>query len=72
MHSGSDEVAALEARYAREVLAPMTYREALAAFTGLWMQATALNPDFPSRSWEDDIAADIELARVLNGLGGDP
>jgi hypothetical protein len=67
MHSGSPEVAALEAEYIREVFGPMTFQQALAVFTDLWMQALRLNPDFPG-PWEEDVAPDIELARVLNAL----
>lgn len=67
MHSGSDEVAALERRYLREVTGRMSHREALRVFAALWDQAIRMNPNFPG-PWEDDIEADLELARVLNGL----
>jgi hypothetical protein len=67
MHSGSPEVTELEARYVREVVGPMTFDEALAVFTDLWMHAIRMNPDFPG-PWEEDLAPDIELARVLNAL----
>jgi hypothetical protein len=67
MHSGSPEVAALEARYVREVIGAMTFQQALAIFTALWMHARRMNPDFPG-PWEEDIAPDLELARVLNAL----
>jgi hypothetical protein len=70
MHSGSPAVAALEREYARGRGA-LTYAEALAAYTALWEHARALNPDFPG-SWTNDIDADLELARVLNGFPSRP
>lgn len=66
MHSGSPEVDAIERDYARGRGA-LTYPEALAVFASLWRHARALNPEFPG-TWETDIEADLELARVLNGL----
>jgi hypothetical protein len=39
----------------------------LAIYAALWRHARALNPDFPT-DWHEDIKADLELARVLNGL----
>ncbi|HUF51078.1 MAG TPA: hypothetical protein VMN60_09610 [Longimicrobiales bacterium] len=56
----------LERRYARDVHAGRTYLEALAVFEALWRQARLLNPDFPC-DWRDDVAADVEVARALNG-----
>jgi hypothetical protein len=53
--------------YASTHLSRRSYLEALAVFAGLWRHARLLNPDFPG-DWEADIEADIELARVLNGL----
>jgi hypothetical protein len=67
LRSDSPELKALELHYARHVTDRLTYHEALARFTALWVYARRVNPDFPT-SWESDIAADIELARVLNGL----
>jgi hypothetical protein len=49
----------------------MSYLEAMEIFEALWEEARALNPDFPTRDWERDVAPDIELARVLNGLPAD-
>lgn len=66
MHSGASEVAELERRYLRRVTGSMTHGEALAVFAALWEHACRLDPDFP-RPWEEDIASDLELARVLNG-----
>ena len=71
MHSGSPEITALERRFTREVSGARTYLEALRVFTSLWAHARRLNPDFPGR-WQEDIAADLELARVLNGLARNP
>jgi hypothetical protein len=67
VHSGSPEIEALERRYTRDVIGAMSYREALALFTAMWVHACKLNPDFPGR-WQEDIEPDLELARVLNGL----
>jgi hypothetical protein len=46
-----------------------TYLEALAVFAALWRHASHMNEDFPG-DWQADIAADVELARVLNGCRG--
>ena len=53
--------------HAREHLARLSHADALAIFTALWRHAQALDPAFPER-WRDDLRADLELARVLNGL----
>lgn len=63
----SEKVKALERRYAREHLGRLSYLDALAVFTALWREASDLNADFPG-DWRDDIAADLEIARALNGL----
>jgi hypothetical protein len=55
--------------HASAELARLTYADALAIFTGLWRHARQLNEAFPG-PWEDDIQADIELARVLNADTG--
>jgi hypothetical protein len=60
-----------EREFAATHLARLSYTDALGIFTALWRHARRLNPDFPAR-WEDDIEADVELARVLNGLGRHP
>lgn len=56
-----------EARYAREAYRGVSYPAALALYTGLWMEAQLLNPDAGS-DWEHDLAADIAVARAVNGL----
>jgi hypothetical protein len=48
------ELDELERRWPREELAGMSYREALSIFEGLWLEAQALNPDFPG-DWRDDL-----------------
>jgi hypothetical protein len=45
----------------------VSYPAALALYTGLWMEAQLLNPDGGS-DWEHDLAADIAVARAVNGL----
>jgi hypothetical protein len=64
----TEELRALERRYTRDFIAPLGYRQALDRFSALWQHARMLNPGFPG-DWEHDVAADVELARVLNGLG---
>jgi hypothetical protein len=71
MHSGSPEIEALERRYLHGVTGAMSHLEAIALFAALWAHARTLNPHFPG-PWQDDIGADIELARVLNGLPSAP
>jgi hypothetical protein len=56
-----------EARYQREAYRDMTYAQALARFTALWEEARTLRPDM-GEDWEDDIQADIAIARAVNGL----
>lgn len=62
-----DRVREIEAEWARSLYSSMEYPEALARFTALWQQARLLNPGM-EESWEEDIKADIRLARILNGL----
>ena len=57
----------LDADYQRERLRSLTYEQALAIFAALWDHARLVNPQV-GRDWESDLAADIALARVLNGL----
>jgi hypothetical protein len=67
----SERLQEFERWYASTQLAQRSYQEALAVYAALWKHARALNPDFPS-DWERDVEADIELARVLNGLPRQP
>jgi hypothetical protein len=53
--------------YAQTRSAKRSYHDALAIYEALWRHARQLRPDWPS-DWRTDIEADIELARVLNGL----
>ncbi len=57
----------LEADFARNSRAGRSYVDALAVFAAMWDHARQMRPDFPT-DWREDIQADIELARVLNGL----
>jgi hypothetical protein len=57
----------LEARYQREAYAGLTYVEALARFTALWAEACIVNPDIGA-DWEEDLQADLAVARAVNGL----
>jgi hypothetical protein len=63
----SAELDALELRYVREIIAPMSYREALDRFAALWAYARELDPRFPG-DWRQDLEPDLALARVLNGI----
>ena len=67
MIRATDRLESFERRYAAQRARSHGYREALAMFRALWSEAAALNPDFPS-DWRKDVEADVELARVLNGL----
>lgn len=60
-----------EAEYARERIGAMSFGEALALFEGLWAEARALNPDFPT-DWRDDLEPDLQVARAVNGLPPGP
>ena len=63
----SDLLRNFEARYAREAYRGLSYPAALALYTGLWMEARLLHPD-AGDDWERDLAADIAVARAVNGL----
>ncbi|MGH9337804.1 MAG: hypothetical protein ACRD21_28970 [Vicinamibacteria bacterium] len=63
----TEELEAFERRYIREEISKLSYRAALALFEALWMEASALNPDFPG-DWRSDIEADLAIARAVNGL----
>jgi hypothetical protein len=67
----TEELDEFERRYARDVLGRLTYAEALSHMAALWAEAKHLDPDFPA-AWLHDLDADLELARVLNGLPADP
>jgi hypothetical protein len=56
-----------EARYAREAWRGLSYPAALALFTGLWTEAQLLNPG-AGDDWERGLAADLAVARAVNGL----
>ena len=45
----------------------MSYSDALARFERLWRHARAMHPDV-GEDWEEDIAADLAVARAVNGL----
>ncbi len=56
-----------EAAYQRTAYADLTYQEALARFAALWAEARALNPRL-DEDWLEDLAADLAVARAVNGL----
>jgi hypothetical protein len=61
----TDRLHELEARDARE--RSLTYADALERYAALWREAQALNPSLGT-DWADDLAADLALARAVNGL----
>ena len=67
MIKSPDRIREAEAAWSRSLYVSMDYHEALKRYAALWSQARLLSTGF-SESWEDDIKADIELARILNGL----
>lgn len=67
----SPKIDEIDRRHARERLGRRTYAEALEVFAALWREAAALNPDFPG-DWRDDLAADLAIARAVNGLPPEP
>ena len=56
-----------EAQMVRDELDGLTYLEALRRFTGLWMEARQVRPDLGD-DWEQDLCADLAVARAVNGL----
>ncbi|MCE2424153.1 MAG: hypothetical protein J4F45_03465 [Pseudomonadales bacterium] len=56
-----------EARYRRQAYRDMTYREALAIFEALWVEAREMRDDL-GVDWRVDLEVDLEVARTLNGL----
>ena len=67
MVRSSEALAAFEARYQREAYRGLSYPDALARFGALWAEARALHPDLGD-DWEQDLAADLAVARAVNGL----
>jgi hypothetical protein len=60
-------LSALEARLQRDAYRGLTYGEAAARMAALWAEARALNPDI-GNDWQEDLAADLAVARAVNGL----
>lgn len=56
-----------EADYQRTAYQRLSYGAALARFTLLLQEARFLNPDFGAE-WEDQLGADLAIARAVNGL----
>ncbi len=56
-----------EARYRRQAYRDMTYREALAIFEALWVEAREMRDDL-GVDWRVDLEVDLKVARALNGL----
>lgn len=56
-----------EAQDERDAYAGLTYEEALGRFERLWAYAREIAPDV-GEDWEADLAADLAVARAINGL----
>jgi len=69
MIQSGERLRRFERWYTATHVAPRSYAGSLAIFTALWRHARQLSPGFPS-DWREDVEADVELARVLNGLPG--
>lgn len=67
MIRSTEELLAFERTQARRAGEEGGFLEALDAFAALWEHARLLNPDF-TEGWEEDLAADLELVRVLRAL----
>lgn len=70
MIRSTPELARFERWYARKRDASAGYAEALAIFTGLWIEAVSLRERFGS-DWETDLEPDIAIARALNASASD-
>ena len=67
MIKSTDRLRESEIDWNRALYSTMEYPEALERFAALWEQAARVHQDI-GMEWEEDIKADITLARVLNGL----
>ncbi len=56
-----------EIRYAREAYRGLSYHDALALYTGLWIEARLLDAATDA-DWERELEADFAVARAVNGL----
>jgi hypothetical protein len=56
-----------EAEYQRTAYRDLTLPDALALYQALLGAALALDPEF-GRDWPADLAADLVIARAVNGL----
>ena len=60
-------LAEFEDRAARSDAQAMTFDQALAWYEGALAEVRALRPDFDA-DWLEDLAADLAVARAVNGL----
>ncbi len=56
----------LEERFDRRLSADLDYPSLLKRYGALWAEAVSINPHL-GENWEEDIEADIRMARTLNG-----
>lgn len=66
MITATEQLARLEAQFAREAYKGLTYAQALERFTALWQLVRELRPE--SADWLDDLEPDFAIARAVNGL----
>lgn len=63
----TDRLRELDRRWERQTYGSMTFEEALARFSALWVEARGLRDDLGA-DWEEDLRADFAIARAVNGL----
>lgn len=67
MITAPEKLARLEAQFAREAYAGMTYAQALERFAALWALVREIRPA-ADEDWLDDLEPDLAVARAVNGL----
>ncbi len=67
MVRASPLLARFEDRYARDAYRGVSYHDALELYVALWAEARQLNPALGA-NWQEDLAADLAVARAANGL----
>lgn len=63
----TDRWVTFDRRWEARRYATRRFRESLARFAALWMEARLLKED-PGGDWRDDLEPDLAVARAVNGL----